>query len=284
MPLRSSATRSIDDACDPLSKRQRYTVVMKNHNQVPPASSRLMTQQLIRGHATFGALISYWRGRSQLSLNQMVAIAAWALGEAGWLDSAVLSRIENARQTRGASLKNLLAFDAINAAVHLWQTSGKQAALERYGPFSGWGVRDEWLDGAHWLPVPDQPQHPLEFSDLAEVLVGRLTELPYLGRVVLRDSDDGEVLSARLSDLLNAALAAKGLAPRDATAALLDVYPSRDETRRSRLVALLMGTDQLTRDEIAEEIYALSEALRQLRGLPMGGYGPEDLAAELSRA
>jgi hypothetical protein len=242
-----------------------------------PTPLRLMTQQMVQGHMTFGTLISYWRGRSQLSGNQMVAIASWGLGEKGWLDSAVLSRIENARQTRGCSLKNLLAFDAANAAIHTWQVKGQREAWARFGPHTAWGVRDAWLDGAIWLPVPDQPQHPLEFSDFAEVLVGRLTELPYLGQVVLRDGD-AEAMSARLGDLLNAALAARGLPPR----AALEAYPSKDENRRSRLVAVLMGTDQLTRDEMEQEFYALAETLRELRGLPAGSYGPGELAQELS--
>ena len=245
----------------------------------PPERSRLRSQ-LEQGHLAFGALIAYWRGRSKLSGNQLVALSNWSVGERNWLDPAVVSRIENGRQARGASLRNLLAFDAINAAIHLWQTRGKQAAWDRFGLHSGWGVRDEWVDGALWLPVPDQPQHPLEFSDFAEVLVGRL-ELPYLSTASLGDGD-AQQLSSRLSDLLNAATAALGLSPRDAVQALLAAYPSKDQGRQGRLVAVALGTDRLSRDELEAELYALAETIRTLRQLEPGSYGPGHLAQELS--
>ena len=247
---------------------------------MPQQPQRLASQQLVQGHLTFGALISYWRGRSRLSGNQMTAIASWGLGERSWLDSAVISRIENGRQARGCSLKNLLAFDAANAAIHLWQTKGAQACWGRYGPHTVWGVRDEWLSEAIWLPVPDQPQHPLEFSDFAEVLVGR-TELPYLGTVSLGDGD-AEAMSNRLSDLLNGLLTSSGLGPREGLKALLLAYPTKDPDRQSRLMALVMGNGELSRDELEAELYALAETVRALRDLNPGSYGPGDLARELS--
>ena len=209
-----------------------------------------------------------------------MAIACWGLGEKSWLDSAVISRIENGRQARGCSLKNLLAFEVANLAIHLWQTQGKEACWERFGPHTVWGVRDQWLDEAIWLPVPDQPQEPMEFADFAEVLIGRL-QVPYLGTVALGDGD-AEAMSARLSDLLNAAIAAQGLSPREAMRELLASYPTKDPDRQSRLMAVALGTGELTREELEAELYALAETLRALRELPPGSYGPGELARELS--
>ena len=244
---------------------------------VPP---RPMTRQLSTGITAFAGLIRYWRGRSQLSGAQMVAIAAWAIGEPTWLDTAVLSRIETNKLTRGCSLKNLLAFDAANCAIHLWHTKGKEATWARFGPHSSWGVKDEWLDGAIWLPVPDQPDHPMEFADFAEVLVGRL-EPPYAAEVIL-SGDNAEAMSNRLSDLLNAAIAERALPPRDAVKAMLAAYPAKDQGRRDRLVAVVMGNDWLSREELESELFALAETLRELRGLKLGSYGPSQLAQELS--
>lgn len=240
-----------------------------------------MTQQLVEGHLTFGALISYWRGRSRLSGNQMVAIANWGIGEKSWLDSAVISRIENGRQARGCSMKNLLAFDRINDIIHTWQTKGKEACWDRFGLHTVWEVRDSWLEDAIWLQVPDQPEHPMEFADFAEVLVGKLP-VPYLGTVALGDAD-AKRMSAKLSDLLNAAMKAQGPTDlREATRQLLMSYPAKDADRQSRLMALVLGQGELTREELQAEVYPLAETLRVLRKLPPGGYGPADLAAELS--
>lgn len=239
-----------------------------------------MDQQLLSGFMAMGALVSYWRGRSELSGSQLSTIAAYGLGQNGWLDSSIVSRIENARQTRGCSLKNLLAFDAANQVLWTWQTEGQQAVWARWGPHTVWGVREHWLQEAIWLPVADQPQLPLEFEDFAAVLVGR-TELPYLGIATLGQGDSQE-MSDRLSDLLNALLTATGLGPREALKALLLAYPTKDPDRQSRLMALVMGSGSLSRDELEAELYALAEAIRSLRDLSPGGYGPGDLARELS--
>jgi hypothetical protein len=245
-----------------------------------PEAPRLMDQQLVSGFMAMGALVSYWRGRSELSGSQLSAIAAYGLGQSGWLDSSMVSRIENARQARGCSLKNLLAFDAANQVIHAWQTEGQQAVWARWGPHTVWGVREQWLQEAIWLPVADQPQHPLEFEDFAAVLVGR-SELPYLGTVSLGQGDS-QAMSDRLSDLLNALLTSTGLGPREALKALLTAYPTKDPDRQSRLMALVMGSGSLSRDELEAELYALAEAIRSLRDLSPGGYGPGDLARELS--
>ena len=247
-----------------------------------PEAPRLADQQLVTGFMQMGALISYWRGRSELSGSQLSAIAAWGLGQTGWLDSSMVSRIENARQARGCSLKNLLALDAANQAIWTWQSKGPQAAWARFGPHTVWSVKDQWLQEAIWLPVADEPEHPLEFADFAEVLVGRI-ELPYLGIVSLGQGDS-QAMSERLSDLLNALLTATGLGPREGLKALMTAYPTKDPDRQSRLMALVMGSGSLSRDELEAELYALAEAIRQLRDLAPGGYGPGDLARELSAA
>ena len=122
-----------------------------------PEAPRLMDQQLVSGFMAMGALVSYWRGRSELSGSQLSAIAAYGLGQAGWLDSSMVSRIENARQARGCSLKNLLAFDAANQVIHAWQTQGQQAVWARWGPHTVWAVREQWLQESIWLPLADKP-------------------------------------------------------------------------------------------------------------------------------
>jgi hypothetical protein len=43
----------------------------------------------------------------------------------------------------------------------------------------------------------------------------------------------------------------------------------------------MLGEVQLTPDELKEELLAIAEAIRMLRGLPLGEYGPDDLRTEL---
>lgn len=243
-----------------------------------PVPPRLATQQLHQGYQQFAALITYWLRRAHLSGAQLPMIAAWALGEQGWLDSSKVSRIRNSRLTRGCSLQNLMAFGAANEAIWLWQTRGKEACWERHGPHTIWGIKDIWMDGAAWLHVPDQPTLPLEFADFAEVLVG-LLDLPYLGAAEVPPDDIG-ALSSKLRDLLAEPLASH--APNDRARVLLDAYPSRDANRQSRLIGLVLAGGILTRGELESELFALAEVLRTLRGLPEGSYGPSELTRELA--
>jgi hypothetical protein len=245
------------------------------------ASPSRIDTQLQRGVSAIGAVLTYWMGRSGHDGGQLVRLASWALGEDGCLDTGQISRIRNARLARGCNLKNLLAFDAVNVALWTWQIKGQQAAWERYGPHTPHGIRELWLDDGHWLPVPEDTTEPLQFPDFADILAGRL-ELPYIGGVALV-SGDAQVVSEALSDLLNADLQATGLPPREGLRKLLEAYPIQDADRRSRLMALVVGTGIMTRDELETELHALSEAIRAVRGLKPGSYGPGHLTEELSR-
>ncbi len=62
---------------------------------------------------------------------------------------------------------------------------------------------------------------------------------------------------------------------------LLAAYPAADEARRERFRGVILGEQQLTRDELQEELLAIAEAVRTLRELPIGSYGPAELLAEL---
>jgi hypothetical protein len=62
---------------------------------------------------------------------------------------------------------------------------------------------------------------------------------------------------------------------------LLAAYPAADEARRERFQSVILGQVRLTRDELQSELLAIAEAVRVMRGLPLGRYGPAELLAEL---
>lgn len=225
------------------------------------------------------ALLNYWLGRSSLSHPQMAAIAAWGLGEDGFIENTTLSRAKNGKLPMGCSLRALLAFGAANHVIWLWQTSGPEACIRDYGPFQAWGVREASLVAAQWLPHPDHPDEPLEFADLCEVQAG-LMVIPYLPENVLSPSRAIEA-SDRLSDLLNRVIGDAGLSARDGLVALLAAYPVEQARRQSRLRALVIGTARLSAGELQTELLAVAEAIRVLRKLPVGSYGPSELLTEL---
>lgn len=182
----------------------------------------MLEEQLQRGNAAIGQMLTYWLLRSGLSGRQFVSLVSWTTGGSGGLDSAQVSRICNDRLAKGCSLRNLLALEAVNEAIWLWQEKGSSCAWERFGSKDLYGIRAEWLEKAIWLPVPGALHKPLQLSHFTEVLAGRL-ELPY-------------VCSESIPD-----------------------RPS------------------LTRDALCK----VAEAVRLVRSLPPGSYGPGELAREL---
>lgn len=240
---------------------------------------RLATERHEQGVATLAAMMNHWLGRSGLSHDQLVAIAAWAMGEPSPIDAAVISRVRNGRQARGASWKHLDALASANRAIWLWQTKGQGEAWAVFGPHSGWGIRDQWLDDATWLPHPDRPAEPLAFSDMADVVAGYL-ELPYLGTTQLSPADHRKMNEA-LAHLLEQVIADNGWGPREGIRRLVEAYPVADAARQRRLRALITGDLQLTRQELEAELHALAEMMRVVRELKEGSYGPAELQREL---
>jgi hypothetical protein len=223
------------------------------------------------------ALMNHWLGRSRLSHDQMVKIVSWGLGELGGIDGGMISRMKNAKQVRGASWKHLDALAAANVAIWLWQEKGPEAARAELGPPSSWSIRDEWLDNAVWLPLPDEPDQPLRFAAWAEVLAGYRV-LQYLATANLTPNEARQA-SDRLAELLEATIAERGWGPREAIRQLLEAYNVSDKARQRRLQGLIVGELQLSREELEAEMHALAEMLRVVRGLKV--YGQPELRAEL---
>lgn len=238
---------------------------------------RLATERYEQGVQALAALVNHWLGSSGLSHAQMIAIASWGLGENGVLDETVLSRIRNARQARGAGLKHLDALSGANRAIWLWQTKGQSGAWAELGPHVGWGIKDQWLTDASWLPHPERPDQPLIFADLADVLAGYL-EVPYLGTASLSPAE-ARRMSDALAHLLEDLIADRGWGPREGVRQLLEAYPVPDAARQRRLRAVIVGDTTLSRQELESELAALAETIRVVRELRH--YGPADLTAEL---
>lgn len=257
-----------------------------NGPESPPATTRglhdplpLASERHEQGVQALKALLNYWLGRSGLSHDQLVAIASWAMGEPGMLDKTVISRIRNGKHVRGASLKHLDALAGANRAIWLWKTQGPDAARAELGPHSGWGVQDEWLDDAIWLPREADEQTPLTFADFASVMAGH-TELPYLQHEALSPIDVAR-LNDGLAQLLEALIADRGWGPREAIRQLLEAYPANDTARQQRLRGVIVGDVRLTKGELEGELFALAEMIRAVRELKPGSYGPGQLRQEL---
>lgn len=244
-----------------------------------PTPTSPAAERYIRGHAATQALLNHWLTRAGLSNGQFCKIAAWGLGDT-WLVPNTLSRLRNGIIPSGPNMRQMLALEAANAAIHRWQTAGPESAWERYGPHSSHGIRDLWLTDATWLAVPGHPDEPMEFADFLEVHVGRL-ELPFLSTPPLQATDAGRASEA-LSGLLNDTIKAAGLNARDGMAALMAAYPSQDQDRRSQLMAVVLGMGTYSAEQLEAELWAVAEAIRSLRHLPKGSYGPTELLAELS--
>ena len=241
----------------------------------PPRQT--LAQKLEQGDHWIREALSYWMRSSDRTTRQMYAIASWGLGEPSPLSHSIITRICN--RTLGCSVRALIGMEALNRAIWLWQAKGRDAAVAELGPYAAWKIQPEWLDEAIWLPVPDQQALPLELSDFVDVMVGRL-ELPYLGPRLLLPADQKR-LPQQLPVLLDGAIVAAGLSPMVGVRQLLAAYPAADEARRERFRSLIVGELQLTREELQGELLAIAEAVRVLRGLPLGSYGPAELLAEL---
>lgn len=236
-----------------------------------------LTQQLEQGDHWLREALSYWLTSSGLTTRQMATIASWGIGEAGVLGHSIISRLINRKI--GASLRSLIGMEACNRAIWLWQTQGQDTAWAQLGPHMAWKIDAGWLNEAIWLPVPDDEKHPLDLGDFVDVLVGRL-ELPYLGNRLLLPGNHRQTVD-QLPKLLDATIVAAGLSPMVGVRQLLAAYPAADEARRERFRSVILGEVQLTRDELQDELLAVAEAVRVLRGLPLGSYGPAQLLAEL---
>jgi hypothetical protein len=242
----------------------------------------LASERHEQGLAVLAAMLNHWLGTSGLSHEQMVAIASWGIGERGVIDGTVLSRVRNGKQARGAALRHLDGIAAANKAIWLWQTKGQREAWKELGPQGGWGVREEWLNDATWLPHPDHPDEPLCFADLAEISAGYL-ELPYLASYALSPAA-AKRMSDALVALLERTIAERGWGPREGIRQVLEVYPVQESARRRRLRDVITGEHQYSKDELETEMAALAETLRQIRQLKPGELGPRELRDELRSA
>ena len=241
-----------------------------------PHPLMLLSRELEQGDHWIREALSYWISRSGLTTRQMATIASWGVGERGTLEHSIISRIINRKIS--PSIKSMLGMEGCNRAIWLWQTKGEGSWVE-LGPHPVWKIRPQWLDGAIWLPSPDDEKRPLDLADFVNVWVGRL-ELPYLGNR-LRLPGDHRATADQLPKLLDATIVAAGLSPMVGVRQLLAAYPAADEARRERFRSVILGEVQLTRDELQEELLAVAEAVRVMRGLSLGSYGPAELLAEL---
>jgi hypothetical protein len=236
-----------------------------------------LAQTLEQGDHWIRQAVAYWVERNTSSLREMAAIAHWGLGERVSFSHSIISRIANGKL--GISLPPLVCMEALNRAVWLWHTKGAEVACAELGPPSAYKLSDAAIEGTIWLPVPGEEHHPLDLMDLVAVWAGRL-ELPYLGQRLLLPGEQRNV-AEKLPALLDATIVAAGLSPMVGVRQLLAAYPAADEARRERFRSVILGELQLTRDELQDELLAVAEAIRVLRGLPLGSYGPAQLLAEL---
>lgn len=244
------------------------------------APPRPSTRRHAIGRERFANLIAYWLRRSDVSLRHMSAITDWSLGEAGWLGSGPLSQLGRGLLVR-PSVKTLDALACCNEAIWRWQTQGRDAAVLRYGSIVPWGIKAHWLDGAFWLPSPEEPEQPLNLGELADVLAGHL-EVPYLPLALT--PSDGRVMAQELCELMNGIATENGLSPIEAINRLAAAHPTKDERTRSLIRNLLFDEADLTSDQMVEELGGLAEMIRVIRQQPAGEYGPSELRAELLAA
>lgn len=220
-----------------------------------------------------------WVNRSGLSHAELAAIAGWGLGEDGFIDKSVISRIKNGKQERGAGFRHMDALAAANHAIWLWQTKGQRAAWDELGPHTAWGVQDSSLKDATWLPHPDDADQPLRFTDLVEVLAGYL-EVPDLMPPALSASD-ADRFNRELPELLDEVITGQGWGVREGIRQLLAAYPVDEAKRKAKLRAVILGDEQYSGDELEMELHALAEMIRVVRELKVGTYGPAELTVEL---
>ena len=231
-----------------------------------------------RGISAIARLLAYWWSRSDLSYDKFSAVMDWAYRERSPLDKTSMSRLRNEKAVMGAGLRHLDAMAEGNRAIWYWHRKGPEIAIQTYGPFSSWGVEQEWLDKAVWLPKADDDSQPLELGDFAALLLGRL-ELPYVNAAMVSPGQAVQI-NDQLPDFLDRLAAERKWGPREAVNAFLAAYPGTDRARQHRLKGLILGEQRLSAAELEGELAALAEMVRRIRDLK--AYGPAELRSELS--
>lgn len=247
------------------------------HPAIPTATAQERQAQGVRN---LKALLNYWLARSDWTHNAMAALADWAYGEASPLQSTVISRCRNANQPRGAGLAHLDTMSELNQALWCWHELGAAKAIQRYGLFSSWGIEQQWLDDGVWLPKAGNLNEPLDLGDLAMLLAGRL-ELPYIAPWQVSPGEASKACPA-VAPLLDLIARERGWGPGEAIRRFAEEYPSTDKKRHKRLRELLSGQKPLASSELEQEMAALAEMVRRVRG--MAAYGPGEFLQELLSA
>lgn len=229
----------------------------------------------VRGVQTISGLMNVLLSRCDWRHGSLAAVANWVSGEQSPLHTTQISRMRNGMTAKPPTLAQLDALAEVNAAIWLWRTEGAEAAIERYGPPSSWGVETEWLDRAEFLPSAADPSQPLNLGEMVMVLAGRLT-LPYLTPWDVGRGDGGRIC-AGISALLEQIAQDQGWGPGKAAREFGAAYPSTDRNRQKRLIELINGR-QLRTDELPTELPALAEMIRRVWNLE--SYGPVDLLNE----
>jgi hypothetical protein len=227
-----------------------------------------------KGAAQLASLIGYWMKRSGLSQRQFTSVLDWGLRERCTLHNSGISRIINGQQPRGAGLKHLDALAQGNEVIWAWHVLGKDAALKRHGPFSSWGVEEQWIERAVWMPRPDDDREPLDLGDFAMVTAGRML-LPYLDQ-----EGHAQRLTEALLGLLEGIRSEHGWNTKEMAQQMVVAYPSGEGKRQQWLKALLVGDAQLEYQGLDQQLSGLAEMVRRIRGLET--YGPTELELELS--
>jgi hypothetical protein len=237
-----------------------------------------VAKRLAMGRGHFASVLNWWLARCNYSHVQIGAVSDWALAQDGWLISSQLSHLRN-NHVRQPSFTNLEALGAVNQVLHLWHTEGPRETFRAHGPFGNDVLSEELLDRGQWLKYPGT-EDPLDFAGFCELFTGRV-KLPYAATVSL-SGHEAKRLSEELGTLLDQLADETGLSPRESITEVLRHYPVEDKARVARLRAVLLGTEVFTQQQVEAELFAISELVAGLRGLPVGTYGPQELFAELS--
>lgn len=245
---------------------------------VPPRRIAVAKRHQL-GRAHFASVLNWWMARCNYSHAQIGALADWALAHDGWLISSQISHLRN-NHVRQPSFTNLEALGAVNEVVALWHTEGPRETFHRHGPFGNAVLSEELLDRGQVLKHPET-HRPLDFAGFCELFVGRI-KIPNVSTVNL-SGHEAKRLSEELGVLLDQLAADTGLSPRDAITEVLRHYPVEDKNRIARLRAVLLGMEVFSQSQVETELFAISELVAGLRGLPEGTYGPQELYAELTK-
>ena len=240
-------------------------------------SAKPFTDRHNAGKERLAALVQRWLPKTGLSQEKLNAIASWGLGQANALESSKISQLRNANVQK-PSLRDLDALAALNRTIHCWQVEGPEAARERFGPPSSYGVLDEWLDEGRWIGDPRHPGQPLPFSAICDLFAGYLD----LQQAATELNNLGQQMSDAFADMLDADLVRLNLGMREGLERLASCYPDQSDAERiTKLRAVVLGDDTYSPSEFEAELLNLAETVRVLRGLPVDCYSPSDLRDEL---